>query len=283
MTRGVGNPVNIFHIYFQQTMNLFNPGDASVSINLIYYREQIIDANYHRYIFKAKNNFAPRWEYIGIVSVVPPAQIDAGTYKHFVVRYINSSKLEDVVALMGVYEAENAEENEIDCPQMKENWLSYLMSNPYVTTECKPIDIPGCVRSQELTRLFGASFNFLKEVLMRFGFQVTLGELGFNKTILDVYKSGFAEFPFMITAINQLEGMITDENEIDHEQLVLSSDTREKPKCEDFLDTMNVCGDNSNIECLSEDDARALIKYMILHYLIDTKQPLRSSIIESNF
>jgi hypothetical protein len=263
-------------------MTIFNPNDPKVSIKLIYYREQIVEANYHRYIFKAKNNFAPRWEYIGIVSVVPPAQIDSGKYKHFVVRYINSSKLEDVVALLGVYEAADAEDNDIDCPQMKENWLSYLMNNPYMPTECKPVDLPGCVKSQELTRLFGATFNFLKSILLKFGFQVTIGELGYNRSILQSYKTEFKEFSFITSAVQQIEDMINKDNEVDQSKLIITSDIRPKPKCEDILDTVDVCTstNNTSSECLSEADARALIKYMILHYLIDTKKPLGQSKIQ---
>jgi hypothetical protein len=193
---------------------------------------------------------------------------------------VNSSKLEDVVALLGVYEAADAEEKEINCPQMKENWLSYLMSNPYMPTDCRPVDLPGCVKAKELTKLFGATFNFLKDILFKFGFKVTLGELGFNKTVLQSYKIGFAQFPFIISAIRQIEDMINDENEIDHEALLLSSDIREKPKCENILDTLDVCSSDNGSNCISENEARSLIKYMIIHYLMDTKKPLKSSIIK---
>ena len=151
-------------------------------------------------------------------------------------------------------------------------------------TECRPVDLPGCVRSKELTKLFSATFAFLKNVLLKFGFQVSLGELGYNKTILSSYKSSFKDFDFVLSAVHQLEDMINSENEIDHEKLVKTSDTRPKPKCEDILNVVEACNKNSDSgnSCLSEMDARALIKYMILHYIIDTKQPIKGSVIEGS-
>ena len=82
--KGIGEPVNIFHRYFQQTMNIFNPKKPDLKIKLIYYREQIEKMSYHRFVFKLKNSFAPRWEYIGIVSVVPNHEIDSGKYTHYI-------------------------------------------------------------------------------------------------------------------------------------------------------------------------------------------------------
>ena len=112
-------------------MNIFNPKDKKLEIKLIYYREQLAEANIHRYVFKLKNNFAPRYEYVGIVSVVPAAEIDSGKYKHFIVRYINTTKLKDVISLLGIYEAKD-DDVEIPCPNMKQQWLSYLFKKPYI-------------------------------------------------------------------------------------------------------------------------------------------------------
>ena len=282
--KGIGEPVNIFHRYFQQTMNIFNPKKPDLKIKLIYYREQIEKMSYHRFVFKLKNSFAPRWEYIGIVSVVPNHEIDSGKYTHYIVRYLNSTKLQDVASLLGIYEVEEFEDSDLKCEKMKESWISYLMKNPYMPTECKAVEVPGCVRSSDLTKLFQSNFNFLKIALKKFGFEVGLGELGYNREILSSYRQAFTEFPFIIKAISQLEGMITSENEVDQKTLALSSDERPPLKCEDILNLKDVCEKQKNkkIDCLSEIEAKSLINYMIVHFMLDTKKVLPIDTIEGN-
>ena len=280
--QGIGQPVNIFHRYFQQTMNIFNPKNSNLRIKLIYYREQNEKMSYHRFVFKLKNNFASRWEYVGIVSVVPRHEIDSGKFTHYIVRYLNSTKLRDVASLLGIYEIKDFENDDLNCPKMKEHWLSYLMKNPYVPTECKAVEVPGCVRSGDLTKLFQANFKFLKIALEKFGFKVSIGELGYNKQILSSYKEAFNEFAFIMKAISQLEGMITSENEVDQKTLMLSSDTRPPLKCENILDLKEICNKQKKkgVECLSEKEARSLINYMIIHFMLDTKTVLPTEIIE---
>ena len=281
--QGIGNPINVFHQYFQQTMNVFNPSDKSLQIELIYYREQISEANIHRYVFKLKNSFAERWEYIGVVSVVPQNEIDSGKFKHYIVRYINTTRLNDISFLLGIYELYDKEQTpKLKCPKLKEQWLSYLIKNPYIPTDCRPIDMPDCVKTKELSKLFSATFEFLKNVLLKFGYNVTLGELGFNKSILQSYKVGFKEFPFILKAINQIEGMITEENEVDQQQLLQTSYIIEKPVCPKVLDTKLACLSDKirGSPCLSEKDARALINYMTIHYMMDTKTILPSTVLD---
>jgi hypothetical protein len=263
-------------------MNIFNPSKNDLKIKLIYYREQNEKMSYHRFVFKLKNNFAPRWEYVGIVSVVPQNEIDSGKYTHFIVRYLNSTRLKDVASLLGIYELEEFDDSDLKCPKMKEHWLSFLMKNPYVPTECKKVETPGCVKSKELTKLFQANFHFLKNALGKFGFNVSIGELGFNRVILGSYRDAFKNFDFIIKAIKQIEGMITSENEVDHDTLMKSSDTRPKIKCEDILDLKAICDKQKekNRECLNEQEARSLLNYMIIHYMMDTKTVLPGDIID---
>ena len=157
------------------------------------------------------------------------------------------------------------------------------MKNPYVPTECRQVEATGCVRSKELTKLFQANFHFLKNALSKFGFKVTIGELGFNREVLGAYRQAFGEFDFIIKAITQIEGMITSENEVDHLKLVKSADTRPPLKCEDILDLREVCKGKDKGECLSQKEAKTLLNYMIIHYMMDTKKVLSNEIIEGIF
>jgi hypothetical protein len=279
--QGIGQPINIFHRYFQQTMNIFNPKDPKLKIKLIYYREQNEKMSYHRFVFKLKNNFAPRWEYVGIVSVVPRHEIDSGKYTHYIVRYLNSTKINDIAGLLGIYELEEYDDNDLNCPKMKEHWLSYLMKNPYMPTECRAVEVPGCVRSSDLTELFQSNFIFVKLALKKFGFEVSIGELGYNKEILSAYKEAFKKFSFINKAISQLEGMITSENEVDQKKLVITSDTRPPLKCEEILDLKEICKKQKikKFDCLTEEEARSLINYMIIHFMIDTRTILPIDVI----
>lgn len=279
--QGLGPPVNIFHRYFQQTMAIFNPNKPKLQIKLIYYRQQNESMSFHRFVFKLKNSFAPRWEYIGIVSVVPQHEIDSGKFTHYIVRFLNSTKLGDIAGLLGIYEIEKFADNDLRCPQMKEQWLSHLMKNPYMPTECRAVEAPGCVRSKDLTRLFEANFTFLKMALKKFGFDVSIGELGYNRQILASYKQAFGQFSFINKAISQLEGMITADNEVDQARLMVTSDTRPQIKCENILELQEICKKQKNggADCLSEKEARSLVNYMIIHFMVDTKTLLSEETI----
>jgi hypothetical protein len=266
-------------------MNIFNPNDKNLQIKLIYYREQTESMSFHRFVFKLKNNFASRWEYVGIVSVVPRHEIDSGKFTHYIVRYLNSTKYKDVMSLLGIYEMEEYIESDLKCPKMKEHWLSYLMKNPYMPTECRAVEVPGCVKSSDLTELFQANFTFLKYALRDFGFEVSMGELGYNRNILASYKKAFGKFSFIKKAISQLEGMITGENEVDQERLKVTADTRDPVKCEEILDLKEICKKQKikKMDCLSEKEARSLINYMIIHFMIDTRSILPIEVVRGKW
>ena len=197
--RGLGEPVLIFHNYFKQAIGIFNPQNEKTSVALIYYRKEKQGVIIHRFIFKLKNSFANRFEYIGLLSVNPKKEIESGRYKHFIVRYINSSNLDDVAALLGVYEIE--ESTDIPCTDMKQKWLSYILKNPYVVTKCESEDRPDCLTSSDLTNLFSQTFNLLEMILKSFGFNVTTGQLGYDKVILDIYQDAFKDFDFILVCL----------------------------------------------------------------------------------
>jgi hypothetical protein len=196
--QGLGEPILIFHNYFKQTIGIFNPQNPKTSVNLIYYRREKEGVIIHRFIFKLKNSFANRFEYVGLLSVNPKKEIQSGRYKHFIVRYINSSNLDDVAALLGVYELE--EETSIPCTDMKQKWLSYILKNPYVVTKCEAEDRPDCLTSSDLTTLFSKTFNLLEMILKSFGFEVTTGQLGYDRVVLDIYDKAFEGFDFILVS-----------------------------------------------------------------------------------
>ena len=277
-----GAPINVFHRYLQQTMNIFNPKNPKLQIKLIYYKKISGLTSNFRFVFKLKNNFANRWEYVGIISMIPQNEKDRGTNKHTVLRYMNSTKIKDIKFLLGIDEIEEYEDSDLECKNMKETWLSKLMKNPYYSTDCKPTEVPGCVRSRDLSELFQLNFFFLQSVMKKFGFDVTIGELGFNPMILASYRKAFKDFPFILQAINQIETMITTENRVNQSILLVTADKRVKPECENILDLKDKCGKVSvgSPDCLSEAQARTLINYMIAYYMNDTKKILPNHIIE---
>ena len=197
--RGLGNPILIFHTYFKQTIGIFNPKNDKTKVNLIYYRREKQGVIINRFIFKLKNSFANRFEYVGLLSVNPAKEIKSGRYKHFIVRYINSSNLDDVTALLGVYEVDD--EYSIPCEKMKQKWLSYILKNPYVVTKCEAEDRPDCLTSSDLTSLFSQVFTLVEMILASFGFEVTTGQLGYDEVVLDIFEKAFSDFKFILVIL----------------------------------------------------------------------------------
>ena len=194
--RGLGEPILIFHNYFKQTIGIFNPKNDKTKVNLIYYRREKQGVIIHRFIFKLKNSFANRFEYVGLLSVNPKKEIQSERYKHFIVRYINSSNLDDVTALLGVYEVDK--EYKIPCTKMKQKWLDYILKNPYVVTKCEAEDRPDCLTSSDLTSLFSQTFTLVEMILASFGFEVSTGQLGYDEVVLDIFDKSFSDFDFIL-------------------------------------------------------------------------------------
>lgn len=196
--KGLGNPINIFHQYFRQTIKVFNPKEQETEVKLLYYREQTNKVSIHRFVFRLKNTYANRFEYVGIVSVVPKKELESGRNKHFIIRYINSSDLLDTGTLLGIYEAKKAVA--IPCASMKQSWLNYLIEHPYVVTQKESPTLPNCVTSQTLTRLFSRMILLIQKVLGSFDVEVSTGQLGFDVTILDIFLDVFRDFEFVSVA-----------------------------------------------------------------------------------
>jgi hypothetical protein len=281
---GLSNPVNIFHAYFQQVITMLDPKNQSSKIWLIYYREQNLQGNYHRFVFRVKYKFRSELSYVGLVSFVPEKEFDNEKFTHYLVRYIDSTKFDDVVSLLGIYDLHKQDKNAvIRCPRLKQHALTNLLKSQ-IPNECRSNEIKGCVNSNDLTKIFQANFQFIQNALKDFKFNVTIGQLGFNKTILKIYKDSFQKFPFVLKAIKQLEEMINDENEVKQDELILLADTRPKPVCKDLLEMTELCKKQKikGNECLNEKEARSLINYMIIHYMVDTKTVLPTKIFDGN-
>lgn len=196
--RGLGEPILIFHTYFKQTIGIFNPRNPKTKAELVYYRREKQGVIIHRFIFKLKNSFANRFEFVGLLSVNPKKEIESGRFKHFIVRYVNSSNLDDVSALLGIYEPDK--DNLIPCEENKQKWLSYILKNPYVVTKCEAEDRPDCVTSADLTSVFSQTFTLLELILDSFGIPVTSGQLGYDEVVLDIYEKAFKDFQFILVS-----------------------------------------------------------------------------------
>lgn len=282
--RPMGSPGNVFYRYLSQTMKVFNPNDPNLQIKLIYYKENFVPTNNHRFVFKLKNNFASRWEYVGIISAVRQDPDDPSKVHHVILRYLNTTRIEDTKTLLGIDEIEDFKDNDFKCKNMKEVWLSSLMKKSYFSTNCKPTEVSGCVRASDLSALFQLNFAFLKNVLKSFGLEATIGELGFNGSILLSYRNAFSEFPFVLRALSQIEGMITPDNSVNQAILLVTADKRKKFECENMLDLKEECAKKGpgKLDCLSESQARTLLNYMVVHYMADTRTILPSETIEGN-
>lgn len=102
--------------------------------------------------------------------------------------------------------------------------------------------------------------------------------------MLRSYRTGFKDFAFVIKAISQIENTISDENEVDQEKLVITSDIRKKKKCKDILDLKENCAasEKRGLNCLTEEEARGLINYMIIQFMADSKRLISPKVIEGN-
>ena len=193
--KGIQDPVLIFHLYFKQTMNVFNPKESRTSVDLIHYQEVITDISTNIFIFKIKNTYTTEYDYVGIVSIIPENELRSGNNKHYIIRYINSKDIQDVMILIGVFDFEN--KKPLPCSKPKKRWLEYLMKNPYVLTSCKGKNIPTCDVVSDKRMLFLDMLNFIQNLLSSFSINVTLKDINYNEVILNEIEDGFRDFDFI--------------------------------------------------------------------------------------
>jgi hypothetical protein len=192
---GLSNPIIIFHQYFKQTLKIFNPSEKKTSVELLYHRVNKKKSHVHRFVFRLKNTYVKRYEYIGILSVIPRKEIRSGRNKHYIIRYINSVDLLDLITLLGAYEAND--KRPLDCGNMKQIWLNHLIKDPYIVTRTESVKQQGVISSEEVTKMFSLFFLVFQKVLHSFGIEVSTGQLGFDMTILDILLDVYQDFDFI--------------------------------------------------------------------------------------
>jgi hypothetical protein len=196
--KGLSNPVIIFHKYFKQTMSVFNPNNDRTEVKLIHYEEQLTDISKHFFVFRIKNTYTNKFDFVGIVSVIPESELVSGKNTHFILRYINSKQLKDTMFLLGIFDLD--ENFEFPCYDNKQKWLDYLLDNPYVLTKCQETSEPKVQKCDSLPNersFFSAIMILLKKVLKSFGIKVSFNELSYNENILKIVDTTFAKYQFI--------------------------------------------------------------------------------------
>lgn len=124
---GIGSPINIFHTFFNEFLNAMNPETMDQGVELVMASEQNIETLVYRFVFKYKAQ-RNKVYYIGILSTVPDDQVNKPVPQHMVVRFIQSSDINDALRLLGLYDYK--ESNSKDC-DFKDSFLSFLQKNPF--------------------------------------------------------------------------------------------------------------------------------------------------------
>jgi hypothetical protein len=197
---GLGHPVQIFHTYFKQTMSVFNPKNRKTRIKLIYYREELEESSYHYFVFKIKNTYANKFDYVGIVSTVPPGERARGTNTHYVLRYVNTKEADDIAVLLGIF---NLNENaEMRCLNSKKTWINYMRQNPYVLGLKENRHGNNFDTRVEQKLVFSSLLTLGKNLLEAFDLNVGYDDLKFNDEVLDVFEFAFQNVPYILVSSN---------------------------------------------------------------------------------
>ena len=281
--KGLGSPINIFRLYFQQTINNFFVESSQAKVVLIYYRESREKVSTHRYIFSVRNVYSKKTEFIGIMGIVPPLELDKKKYKQFVIRYINSRSFDNVKALLGVHNAEK--ESHIPCTKMRDTLIKKVVEDPIMPYTCFSSRRSNCVNKQQIQSVFRASFDATSKILAQFGFNVKMSDLIFNKRILSVLKKVYRPFDFLKRDLAILMEGVSPEREVDHDQLVRTSYTGGEARCKDILDIHNKCANRSNLKkgCITYSQSVKLRNLLIVFYMVDRRTILSIQAVKGNF
>lgn len=131
---GIGAPVNIFHSYFQNFFSSMSLGKTQSGVELILFNEQNIESLVYRFIFRYTNTRNKTY-FIGILSTIPDDQINEPNPEHMIVRFIQSSDLNDTQRLLGLYNV-NAN-NANDCDYKNKFW-NQINAKPLFEQETRP-------------------------------------------------------------------------------------------------------------------------------------------------
>ena len=181
-------------------MAAFNVKNTRTSVNLLYYREEIEEgSSYHYFVFKIKNTYASKFDFVGIVSTIPPHERERGSNQHYVLRYSNSKELEDVIMLLGIF---NLNQNaDIRCLHSKLSWVKYLKKHPYTMGAIGHGDRSD-YQDREITveqkLAFSPFLMVLQSVLDSFGLKLGVDDLKKNREILEMFESHFQNNKMML-------------------------------------------------------------------------------------
>ena len=280
--KGLGSPVNIFRLYFQQTINNFFVEATQAKVVLLFYRESREKISTHRYIFSVRNVYSKKTEYIGIMSIVPPLELDRQKYTQFVVRYINARSFDNVKALLGVHDVK--EDSHIPCTQMRDTLIKKVVEDPIMPYTCFSGSKSNCVNKQQIQTVFRASFDAASQILAQFGFRVGVSDLIFNKRILRVLKKVYKPFEFLKRDMAILVDGVSPKREVDHEQLVRTSYVGGETRCKDTLDVLEKCAHrrSPNKGCITYSQSVKLRNLLIVFYMIDRRTILPIHVIRGN-
>lgn len=281
--KGLGSPINIFRLYFQQTINNFFVETSQANVVLVYYRESREKVSTHRYIFSVRNVYSKKTEFIGIMGIVPPLELDKKKYKQFVVRYINARSFDNVKALLGVHDADT--ESHIPCTRMRDTLIKKVVEDPIMPYTCFSSRRSNCVSKQQIQSVFRASFDAASQILSEFGFKVGISDLIFNKKILSVLKKVYRPFDFLKRDLAILVEEVSPEREVDHEQLVRTSYTGEEVRCKDILDVREKCAKRTgaNKRCITYSQSLKLRNLLIVFYMVNRRTILSINAVQGNF
>lgn len=126
---GIGPAVNIFHNFFQGFLRSMSPASAGSGVELVTYSEQNLESLVYRFIFKYKNTRGKLY-YVGILSTIAEDQINEPNPEHLVVRFIQSSDIQDAQRLLGLYNVNG--ESASDCG-FKQKFWDKVRSAPFET------------------------------------------------------------------------------------------------------------------------------------------------------
>ena len=124
---GIGSPVNIFHSFFQNFLGSMSPDKGNSGVELVLLNEQNIENLVYRFIFKYTNT-RNRTYYVGILSTIPEDQFEEPNPEHMIVRFIQSSDVQDAQRLLGLYNFDEKISNECE---YKDKFWDYVKNNPF--------------------------------------------------------------------------------------------------------------------------------------------------------
>lgn len=124
---GIGPSINIVSEYFQTIFNVMRTDNEDTNIKLIQFSEQLHEAIVYRYIFKYVGDRQKTY-YIGVLSTIPGDEVEKPNPKHIVVRFIQSTDINDAKRLLGMYDT--LEESEEECG-FKMSFWEYINQHPF--------------------------------------------------------------------------------------------------------------------------------------------------------